>query len=183
MNSKERVRAALERRLPDRIPFGEFAIDFDTVERILGHETYVRAKAKCQIAFWEGRRDEVVQSWKEDGVELFRKLDCIDLVNLNAEAFGMAPPEGLSARSASQNRAMAPGRTGRAGSTGSPTSRATSPSCTIRWRERNAFLSMSSPWSRSILRPIPRCSRRSITSSRTWVRIGSSWDPQAIHRD
>lgn len=94
MNPKERVRAALQRRCPDRIPFGEFAIDFDTAERILGRETYVRAKAKCRIAFWEGRRDEVVQSWKEDGVELYRKLDCLDLVNLNAQAFGLAPPRG-----------------------------------------------------------------------------------------
>jgi hypothetical protein len=94
VTSRERVSAALERKTPDRIPFGEFAIDFDTVERILGHETYVRAKAKCRIAFWEGRRDEVVQSWKEDGVDLFRKLDCIDLVNLNAISFGIAPARG-----------------------------------------------------------------------------------------
>jgi uroporphyrinogen-III decarboxylase len=104
MTSRERVSAALERRVPDRIPFGEFAIDFDTVERLLGHETYVRAKAKCRIAFWEGRRDEVVQSWKEDGVELFRKLDCIDVVNLNVQAFGIAPARG--------EKAEAPRRTG-----------------------------------------------------------------------
>jgi hypothetical protein len=94
VTSRERVRAALERKTPDRIPFGEFAIDFDTVQKILGHETYVLAMAKCRMAFWEGRRDEVVQSWKEDGVELFRKLDCIDLVNLNAMAFGLAPARG-----------------------------------------------------------------------------------------
>jgi hypothetical protein len=79
---------------PDRIPFGEFAIDFDTVEKILGRETYVRAKAKSQIAFWEGRRDEVVQSWKEDGIELFKKLDFIDVINANATAFGRVPPKG-----------------------------------------------------------------------------------------
>ena len=92
MTSKARVKAALNHEVPDRIPFGEFAIDFDTVEKILGHETYVRAKAKSQIAFWEGRRDEVVQSWKEDGVALFRALDFIDLINLNAIAFGRVPP-------------------------------------------------------------------------------------------
>ena len=92
MNSKERVKAALNHEVPDRIPFGEFAIDFDTVEKILGHETYVRAKAKSQIAFWEGRRDEVVQSWKEDGVALFKKLDFIDVVSVHAVAFGLAPP-------------------------------------------------------------------------------------------
>ena len=75
MNGKERVRRALAHEPVDRVPIGFFAIDFDTVERILGHETYLRAKAKSQIAFWEGRRDEVVQSWKEDTIELYRKLE------------------------------------------------------------------------------------------------------------
>lgn len=93
MDSKTRVRKALNHEVPDRVPCGEFAIDFDTVERILGHETYVRAKAKSQIAFWEGRRDEVVQSWKEDGVALFEKLDFFDIINVQAIAFGIAPPK------------------------------------------------------------------------------------------
>jgi Uroporphyrinogen-III decarboxylase len=94
MNSKERVKSALSRAIPDKVPAGEFAIDFDTVERILGHETYLRAKAKSQMAFWEGRRDEVVQSWKEDAVELYRKLEVYDIVNVGAMAFGQAPPAG-----------------------------------------------------------------------------------------
>lgn len=94
MNSKERVKSVLARRQPDRIPAGEFAIDFDTVERLLGHETFLRAKAKSQIALWEGRRDEVVMSWKEDSVELYRKLDVYDIVNVNAMAFGQLPPRG-----------------------------------------------------------------------------------------
>ncbi|HHY01110.1 MAG TPA: hypothetical protein GX531_07055 [Methanothermobacter sp.] len=92
MNSKERVLKALKLEQPDIIPYGEYAIDFDTVEKILGHETYLRAKAKSKIAFWEGRRNEVVQSWKEDIVELYTKLDCIDIVNLAAEASGLVPP-------------------------------------------------------------------------------------------
>lgn len=92
MNSKARVKAALRHEAPDRIPFGEFAIDFDTAERILGHETYLRAKAKSQIALWEGRRDEVVQSWKEDGVDLFKKLDFLDIICVNSIAFGIVPP-------------------------------------------------------------------------------------------
>lgn len=93
MNSKERVKAALNLQVPDKIPYGEFAIDFDTVEKILGHETYLRAKAKSQIAFWEGRRDEVVQSWKEDTLELYKKLDCADIVNISAIASSLAPPK------------------------------------------------------------------------------------------
>ena len=92
MNSKERVRRALAHEPVDRVPIGFFAIDFDTVEKVLGHETYLRAKAKCQIAFWEGRRDEVVQSWKEDTIELYRRLDFIDIVNVSAMASSVAPP-------------------------------------------------------------------------------------------
>jgi hypothetical protein len=93
MNSKERVNATIKGQIPDKIPFGEFSIDFDTAGKILGHETYLRAKAKSQIAFWEGRRDEVVQSWKEDTVELYRKLDCIDLINVASMASSLAPPK------------------------------------------------------------------------------------------
>jgi hypothetical protein len=92
MNGKERVRQALARQPVDRIPLGFYAIDFDTAERVLGHETYLRAKAKTQIAFWQGRRDEVVQSWIEDTIALYRKLDLLDIVNLAAEACGIVPP-------------------------------------------------------------------------------------------
>lgn len=62
------------------------------MEKILSHETYLRAKAKSKIAFWEGRREEVVQNWKEDIVKLYTKLNCIDIVNLAAEASGIVPP-------------------------------------------------------------------------------------------
>jgi hypothetical protein len=79
MTSKERVFASLEGRIPDRVPYGEFAVDFDTVERIIGHETYLRAKAKSQIAFWEGRDEEVAESWLKDHIELHRRLD-LDIV-------------------------------------------------------------------------------------------------------
>lgn len=93
MTSKERVMAALEGRVPDRVPYGEFAVDFDTVERILGHETYLRAKAKSQIAFWEGRRDEVAQSWLEDHLELHRRLE-LDIVTFPMATWEMPPETG-----------------------------------------------------------------------------------------
>ena len=93
MTSKERVKAVLAGTMPDKVPWGEWAIDFDTVSRIIGHETYYRAKAKSQIAFWEGRRDEVVQSWKEDGIAFFRKMDCFDIINISAMASSVAPPK------------------------------------------------------------------------------------------
>jgi uroporphyrinogen-III decarboxylase len=93
MTSKERVAAALEGRMPDRVPYAEFAVDFDTVERLLGHETFLRAKAKSQIAFWEGRHDEVAQSWLEDHIALHRKLP-LDIVTFPMATWEMPPETG-----------------------------------------------------------------------------------------
>jgi len=91
MNSKERVLAALEGRIPDRVPWGEFAVDFDTVERIIGHETYLRAKARSQVAFWESRHDEVAESYRRDHIELHRKLE-LDIVTFPMATWEI-PPE------------------------------------------------------------------------------------------
>ena len=91
MTSKERVYAALEGRIPDRVPYAEFAVDFDTVERLLGHETFLRAKARSQIAFWEGRHDEVAQSWLEDHVALQKMLP-LDIVTFPMATWEL-PPE------------------------------------------------------------------------------------------
>jgi hypothetical protein len=91
MNSKQRVQATLAGVVPDRVPIGEFAVDFDTVERILGHETYLRAKAKSQIAFWEGRHAEVAASYLEDHIALHEKLD-LDIVTFPAATWRI-PPE------------------------------------------------------------------------------------------
>jgi len=102
MTSKERVAAALEGRVPDRVPYAEFAVDFDTVERLLGHETYFRAKAKSQIAFWEGRHDEVAASWLEDHIALQRMLP-LDIVTFPMATWEMPaetddpPPRRLDA--------------------------------------------------------------------------------------
>lgn len=91
MNSKQRVQAVLNRQMPDSTPIGFFAIDSDTAAKVLGRETYWRAKAKCQIAFWEGRRDEVVQSWIADAIELYKKLDIIDIIPVCC--VGFCPPK------------------------------------------------------------------------------------------
>ncbi len=91
MTSKERVTAVLEGRIPDRVPNGEFAVDFDTVEKILGRETYLRAKALSQIAFWEGRHDEVAESYLKDHIELHRKLE-LDIVTFPMATWEIPPP-------------------------------------------------------------------------------------------
>ena len=92
MNSHERIKMILRGEQPDRIPYGEYAIDSDTVEKIVGHETYLRNKRATREALWDGRRDEVVQSYKEDMVTLYKKLDICDIVNLMSDSCGMVPP-------------------------------------------------------------------------------------------
>ena len=91
MTSKERVLTVLRFEEPDQVPIAEHAIDFDTIEKIIGHETYVRAKAKSQIAFWEGRHEEVAESYRKDHIELHNKLD-LDIVNLATAATSYIPP-------------------------------------------------------------------------------------------
>ncbi|MBN1542924.1 hypothetical protein JW992_12325 [candidate division KSB1 bacterium] len=91
MTGKQRVLMTMRGEEPDRVPIGEFAIDFDTVEKIIGHETYVRAKAKSQIAFWEGRHDEVAESYLNDQLELYRKID-IDIITFPMATWEI-PPE------------------------------------------------------------------------------------------
>ena len=93
MNSRERVLAALEHRPVDRLPLGFFAVDHDTVSRVLGRETYLRHKAKSQIALWEGRRAEVAQSWREDTIEFYRRMDLLDIIPASAMASSVLPPE------------------------------------------------------------------------------------------
>ena len=45
MNGRERIVAALRHEAVDRVPYGEFAVDYDTVARVLGRETLLRNKA------------------------------------------------------------------------------------------------------------------------------------------
>ncbi len=83
MLPRERVSATLEHREPDRIPWGEHFIDYNVYEEILGRETFVHAKMKETQALWDGRRDEVVESYKRDTLDLVRALD-MDIVTVEA---------------------------------------------------------------------------------------------------
>jgi len=80
MNSKQRVQAAIARQPVDMVPLGFYAVDHDTVERVVGHPTYVRNKIGIQIALWEGRRAEVAESLKKDTVAFYRQIDCADIL-------------------------------------------------------------------------------------------------------
>ncbi|MCL4393652.1 MAG: hypothetical protein M1482_02375 [Chloroflexi bacterium] len=75
MNGKQRMLAALRHEEPDRVPVGEMGIDWPIVEKVLGHATFYRSKAKERKAIWEGRRADVVRSQKEDIVALARALE------------------------------------------------------------------------------------------------------------
>ena len=79
MTSKERVRTTLRHEEPDRVPVGEIGIDCELVERVLGRESFWRGWFKTTQAYWDGRRDEVVDSLKRDIVELTLKLG-LDMV-------------------------------------------------------------------------------------------------------
>jgi len=83
MLPRERVLAALEHREPDRIPWGEHFIDYNVYEDILGRESFVHAKFKETQALWDGRRDEVVDSYKRDHPDLIRALE-MDIVPVGA---------------------------------------------------------------------------------------------------
>jgi hypothetical protein len=83
MLPRERVYAALEHREPDRIPWGEHSIDYNVYEDILGRETLVQAKMRTTQAYWDGRRDEVVESYKRDRLDLIRALE-MDIVFVSA---------------------------------------------------------------------------------------------------
>ena len=75
MNSLERVLATVNHQEPDRVPLGEWGIDHDHVSRIIGKDTFWRNRKATTIALWENRRDEVVESMKEDCVRLVEALD------------------------------------------------------------------------------------------------------------
>ncbi len=92
MNSKQRVTAAINRQSVDKVPLGFYAVDYDTVEKVIGRKTYVRNKIEMQIALWQGRRDEVAESLKADAVEFYRKIDCADII-LPKEACVLPPAD------------------------------------------------------------------------------------------
>jgi uroporphyrinogen decarboxylase len=67
--------AALNHKEPDRVPVGEQASDYEMTERVLGRQTYYRSKWREYNAEWEGRYDDIAQSYKRDISELALKLE------------------------------------------------------------------------------------------------------------
>jgi hypothetical protein len=92
MLPKERVIAALHHRRPDRTPVGEIGVDYPITERALGRSTLYRAKWKEYQAWWQGRRAEIVDSYKRDIVDLARVFEW-DFVPAPLVAPAKAPPD------------------------------------------------------------------------------------------
>ncbi len=91
MNSIERVENVLKGNTVDRVPLGFYLVDCDTIEKVIGRQTYVRNNIARQIAFWEGRRDEVAESYKKDTVDFFRKVELCDIIT--AKEAAVLPPK------------------------------------------------------------------------------------------
>ena len=80
MTGKERVQAVLKNQKPDRIPLGFYVVDCDTVSSVIGRKTLVRNKIGQQIALWQGRRDEIVESLRKDTIDFYKKIELCDII-------------------------------------------------------------------------------------------------------
>lgn len=90
MTGKERIATTMAHREPDRVPTMEYAICHDVMEQYLGHKVYWRGHMQTIQAFWEGRRDEVVESYKRD------IADFLEITGADGVAVGLVPPQGFA---------------------------------------------------------------------------------------
>jgi hypothetical protein len=93
MNSKDRVKAAVARQPVDKVPLGFYTADCDVIGKVIGRKTLVRDKPGIQLAVWQGRRDELIEQFKEDITDFYRRLDIVDLITYK-EALTGIPPAG-----------------------------------------------------------------------------------------
>ena len=93
MTPKERILTTLKHQEPDRVPMGEFAIDAPIFEYVLGRPTFWRARFEADKAYWEGRRDEVVETMITDVIEFYRNVphDLIPVVTVPAKGYHPDP--------------------------------------------------------------------------------------------
>ena len=91
MLPRERVECTMAFEEPDIVPWGEHSIDYTTYEMVLGRESFVQGKFKLNRALWDGRRDEIVESYKHDHVDLADALG-FDIITVGrCPAKGHAP--------------------------------------------------------------------------------------------
>lgn len=85
MLPRERVIATLAHLEPDRVPWGEHSIDYNIYEMVLGRPSFVQGKIRETRALWDGRRDEVVASYKRDVIDLADALE-FDIITIGQNA-------------------------------------------------------------------------------------------------
>ena len=91
MLPRERVERTLAHQEPDLVPWGEHSIDCTTYEMVLGRESLVQAKFRQTKALWDGRRDEVVASYKRDLIDLADAL-AFDIITVGTMPASDAEP-------------------------------------------------------------------------------------------
>ncbi|MHB1455460.1 MAG: uroporphyrinogen decarboxylase family protein [Armatimonadota bacterium] len=96
MLPRERILTTLKHQEPDLVPWGEHLIDYDTYEFVLGRESFVNSKFRETRAYWDGRRDEVVASYKRDIIDL------ADALGLDMITVPMMPSKGYAPKSLEQ---------------------------------------------------------------------------------
>lgn len=92
MLPRERVIKTLSHEEPDIVPWGEHSIDYNIYECMLGRKTFVQAKFRQTKAMWEGRRDEVVESYKRDVIDLADALGLDIIIAPMIEPKGYVEP-------------------------------------------------------------------------------------------
>ena len=94
MLPRERVQAALSHTEPDLVPWGEHSIDYNIYEMVLGRESWVHAKFRETRGLWEGRRDEIVECYKRDIIDLTNALG-FDIITVGLNPAAGAKPAPL----------------------------------------------------------------------------------------
>ncbi len=97
MLPRERVATTLRHEEPDLVPWGEHSIDYNIYEIALGRETWVHSKFKETKGLWDGQRDEIVECYKRDIIELTEALgfDIITVGENPGAGYHPAPLEQL----------------------------------------------------------------------------------------
>lgn len=70
MTAKERVLTTISHEEPDRVPVGEWQYGKEIIDPVLGKDTLFHCGLRTIKAYWEGRRDEVVDQWKKGLIRL-----------------------------------------------------------------------------------------------------------------
>ena len=102
--AKERVRQTLMFHEPDRVPHGEFAIDYEMVSRVVGRPSLLRGRFLEDQALAEGRWEEVAEDYRVDYAEVvdFFGWDLLVLTLIAPRHHRPAPwqlqPDGLYTR-------------------------------------------------------------------------------------